>query len=89
MPWTKGSLLWVRDGREPNGTIFVLRKRLGTAVRRNRLKRRLRHATRELSVPDAGLVILAQPPAVRSSFHALKVELGHLLARLNASDHAP
>ena len=89
MPWTKGTLLWVRDGREARGTIFVLRKRLGTAVVRNRLKRRLRHATREMGVADRGLVILAQPPATRSPFPVLLDELRQLMARLQPDRAAP
>ncbi|HJP33774.1 MAG TPA: ribonuclease P protein component [Candidatus Latescibacteria bacterium] len=87
MPWTKGQLLWVRTGREPGGVVFVLRKRLGKAVLRNRLKRRLRHACRELELPaEDSLVVLAQAPAAHSSFQRLREELAHLVASLQAEE---
>jgi ribonuclease P protein component len=83
MPWTKGQLLWVRVGREPGGIILVMRKRLGKAVLRNRLKRRLRHACRELALPaEENLVVLAQQPATTSSFLRLRDELKCLVDRL-------
>ena len=83
MPWTKGQLLWVRAGREPGGVIFVLRKRLGKAVLRNRLKRRLRHVCRELDLPaEHSLVVLAQQPAGCSSFRRLRAEMMELLDAL-------
>ena len=87
MPWTKGQLLWVRPGREPGSVIFVLRKRLGNAVRRNRLKRRLRHVCRELKLPaQEGLIVLAQPSATTSSFRRLRDELTGLVACLRVGD---
>ncbi len=87
MSWTKGQLLWVRAGREPGGVIFVLRKRLGKAVRRNRLKRRLRHVCRELKLPvQESLIVLAQPSATTSSFRRLRDELTGLVACLRVGD---
>jgi ribonuclease P protein component len=84
MPWTKGQLLWVRAGREPGGVIFVLRKRLGKAVLRNRLKRRLRHACHELDLPaEKSIVVLAQQQAACSSFRRLREELGRLLVGMD------
>jgi ribonuclease P protein component len=87
MPWTKGRLLWVRAGREPGGAIFVLRKRLGKAVDRNRLKRRLRHACRDLNSLqglDQGrsLIVLPQPAAMLCSFDSLRQELTDLLSQV-------
>ena len=85
-PWTKGERLWVRSGREP-GLIFVVRKRLGNAVRRNRIKRRLRHVCRLLHLAaDDCLVVLVQPPATISSFQGLRDELTRLVAELHADD---
>jgi ribonuclease P protein component len=90
MPWTKGQLLWVRAGREPGGVIFVLRRRLGKAVLRNRLKRRLRHVCRELNLPaQHSLIVLAQPPATTSSFQRLREELRGLVADLRVDDRTP
>ena len=83
MPWSKGSLLWVRRGRMPSGTVFVLRKSLGTAALRNRLRRRLRHICRDLQSRTAeGLVVLARPAAAESSFTALHAELAGLVKTL-------
>ena len=90
MPWTKGQLLWVRSGREPLDVIFVLRKRLGKAVLRNRLKRRLRHVFRELDLPAQGcLIVLPQPAATCSSFQRLREELTGLVVRLRSNDQIP
>lgn len=85
MPWSKGSLLWIRRGQTPSlGAVFVLRKSLGTAVLRNKLRRRLRHICRHLPTSAArGLVVLAQPPATQSSFTALRTELTRLLLSLD------
>ncbi|MDA0334019.1 MAG: ribonuclease P protein component [bacterium] len=86
MSWTKGQLLWVRTGREPGGVILVLRKRLGKAFLRNRLKRRLRHVCRELNLPATeSLVVLAQQQAASCSFQRLRVEMTQLLAGLGQS----
>lgn len=81
MPWSKGSLLWIRRGQTPSsGAVFVLRKSLGTSVLRNKLRRRLRHICRHLPTSASrGLVVLAQPPATQSSFCALRTELTRLL----------
>ena len=82
MPWTKGSLLWVRRAREPSGVVFVLRKSLGTAVLRNRIRRRLRHICRHLSLTSDRLVVLVLPSASNSSFSALHAELTRLVRTL-------
>ncbi|HJN29010.1 MAG TPA: ribonuclease P protein component [Candidatus Latescibacteria bacterium] len=74
----------MRDGREDDGTIFVIRKALGNAVVRNRLKRRLRHIMRDLDAPASGsIVLLARPSAVRLSFAALERQVTELLDRLH------
>ena len=82
MGWIRGPRLWVRPGREPDGLVLVMRKSLGTAVVRNRLKRRLRAAKLECSAIPGSVVILAQPPAVRSRYRDLREELAGLLQEL-------
>ena len=82
MPWTKGSLLWVRRGRAPSGLVLILRKSLGTAVLRNRIRRRLRHICRQLPNQTSDLVVLVLPPAGGSSFAALRAELIRLVQTL-------
>ena len=88
MPWTRGERLWIKPGRDP-GLVFVVRKRLGHAVCRNRLKRRLRHLCRDLGwTADDSLVVLAQPAATTSSFQDLRDELTRLVALLPSDDGA-
>lgn len=60
---------------------FITSKRLGGAVVRNRVRRRLREAVRSLPV-RAGwdVVIAARVPAARSDFHELKEAVAELLA---------
>lgn len=80
MAWIRGQRLWIRRGRESTGVIFVVRRKLGIAVKRNRLKRRLRHIFRQ--IPLEGIVILAQPPAIEARFRDLQEELYDLVSRL-------
>ena len=82
MAWTKGSLLWVRRAREPSGVVLIVRKSLGSAVRRNRIRRRLRHICRHLPLTSARLVVLVLPSASDSSFLALRAELTRLVRTL-------
>lgn len=82
MSWVRGPYLWVRRPQEESRLVLVLRRKLGTAVARNRLKRRLRHICRELPVGPAGLVVLAQPAAMEARFAALREELNRLLSGL-------
>ncbi len=56
--------------------MLAVGRRLGGAVVRNRLKRRLRHLCRELAVQ--GAVVVARPGAALASFAALRHELAHL-----------
>lgn len=84
--WLKGQYFWVRIGREGDqGFIFVVRRGLGTAVKRNRLKRRLRVVCREINTPVKPLVVLALPPSIDLSFQALQDELKVLFPRLVGS----
>ena len=82
----KGQYLWVRIGRDGDqGFILVLRRTLGSAVKRNRLKRRLRVVCREMDSPAVSLVVLALPPSINLPFHALQDELKALFPRLVGS----
>ena len=73
---------------EPGGTGprvgFVVNKAVGSAVVRNRVKRRLRHAAgaRITQLPaDALLVVRAQPPAATASYQELVADLDRCLDR--------
>lgn len=82
MDWIRGELLWVRAGREPQGAVYVVRKALGKAVVRNKMKRRLRQLYRECRPVAGSVVILVRPAAVQSSYADLGSELSDLLERL-------
>jgi ribonuclease P protein component len=66
---------------------FVVSKAVGSAVVRNKVKRRLRHLTRErlASLPgSAVLVVRAQPAAAEASYDELAADLDRSLHRLLA-----
>jgi ribonuclease P protein component len=66
---------------------FVVSKAVGAAVKRNVVKRRLRHISRERvpSLPgSAVLVVRALPPAGDASYEALSRDFDHALDRLLA-----
>ena len=83
MGWVKGEYLWIRIGqRGPAGVILVVRRKLGKAVERNRLKRRLRSICRgEQPLPDS-LVVFPQPSATKAPYRLLREELVDLVPRL-------
>ena len=82
MDWIKGTCLWIRPGKEESGVIFAVRRKLGTAVKRNRLKRRLRHICREQRSLSHSLVVFPQPQAIEAPFHQLREELNALVSKL-------
>lgn len=65
---------------------FSLGRALGPAVVRNRLRRRLRMACRELDrraeMPGGLLLIGARPPATELTYEQLRAELSSILRRL-------
>ena len=83
MGWVKGQHLWMRSGRESEGAVLVVRKKLGNAVRRNRLKRRLRSIHRQLKHhPRGSVVVLAQANATETPYNQLEAEFARLLSQL-------
>jgi len=67
---------------------FVVSKAVGTAVTRNRVKRRLRHAAaHRLDRLTSGslLVVRAQPSAAEASYQELAADLDRCLDRLLSS----
>ena len=61
---------------------FAVGKRLGGAVVRNRVKRRLREGTRLTPTKDGwDMVFIARPGAVETDYHTLKRAIEELLSR--------
>jgi len=85
--------LWVDPDAEPAPVQvgFTVSKAVGNAATRNRVKRRLRHLTREhLQSLDelpgrAALVVRALPPAADAPYSSLGADLGRTLDRVSAS----
>lgn len=80
--WARGPLLWVRRDESVGRTVLVMRRRLGNAVKRNRLKRQLRCLCSELELEGLGLVVLPQEDAVGAPYGALRSELSELARRV-------
>lgn len=85
--------LWVDPDAEPGPVQvgFTVSKAVGNAVARNRVKRRLRHLTREHlpaleGLPGrAALVVRALPPAAEASYDVLGADLGRSLSRVSGT----
>ena len=57
-------------------------KKLGNAVTRNRLKRRIRHILMELDdqlAQDVDFIVIARPPIVQMSYQEMKSSMMHVL----------
>ena len=65
------------------GVAFALGRATGTAVVRNRLRRRLRAILAESDVPPGLLLIGARAEAVELTYDQLRHTLGELLTRLD------
>ena len=85
--------LWVdpHAGPAPVQVGFTVGKAVGNAATRNRVKRRLRHLTREHlaaleELPGrAALVVRALPAAGEASYAALGADLARTLSRVSSS----
>lgn len=80
-------LLVLTVGRNESGATrfgFVVGRRIGRAVVRNRVKRRLREAVRRhLDEVPAGwdLVLVARPPIAEAQFHEIEGAVAQMLRR--------
>lgn len=83
-------LLTVRaNGLDHNRYGFVVGKRLGTAVTRNRIRRRLREAMRRLHPqlrPGYDVVVIARPPVVNAAFSSILDALKDALGQAKLKD---
>ena len=83
--------LWVDESADPMPVRvgFTVSKAVGNAATRNRVKRRLRHLTREHlqtleGLPGrAALVVRALPASAEASYAALGADLGRTLDRVS------
>ena len=65
---------------------YTVSKKVGKAVVRNRVRRRLKAATRELmdsALPGYDYVIIARPAAAERSYAELRSDLAQALSRVN------
>jgi ribonuclease P protein component len=73
------------DSARPPRVGFVVGRSIGTAVERNRVKRRLRHLVRgqlDRLPPGSMLVVRANPAAAGSSWDTLEAEFDRSLDRV-------
>ncbi|MGQ9573383.1 MAG: ribonuclease P protein component [Dehalococcoidia bacterium] len=68
---------------------FVVSKRVGKAVVRNRVKRRLREGLRSLTIQQGwDLILVARPLAARASYRELREAIANLLSRARLLNRA-
>jgi ribonuclease P protein component len=84
-------LAFLRNGLEHSRFGFVVNRRLGNAVQRNKIKRRMREVTRlQVPVVESGfdLVFIARKPICQSDYQKIEKALVGLLkkAKLLAMD---
>ena len=91
-----GFVLLVRDREDGNPAMrvgFTVTKKVGNAVVRNRMKRRLRALAREL-LPVGGIrgadhVLIGRDGGIERDHDALKAELAKALAKIARGESAP
>lgn len=78
------ALYWRPNGGEQRRVATVVGRRVGNAVRRNRVRRRLREALRRnlhLVAPGFDLVVIARGAAARATFAEIEEAIRALLVK--------
>jgi ribonuclease P protein component len=79
-------VIW-KDGPEPRRAGFAVSRQVGSAVRRNRARRRIREAYRvrqTLAPPRGDIVIVARPPALTASITVIMKDIELALGGIRA-----
>ena len=91
-----GFVLLVRDRRDADPAMrvgFTVTKKIGNAVVRNRMKRRLRALARELlptaGHPGADHVLIGRDGGVERDFALLRAELAKALGKIGRNPEGP
>lgn len=70
------------NGKELSRFGFVISRRVGKAVVRNRIKRRLREIARQNAIqPGWDIILIARSPAARSDYRVLEKSVHQLLLK--------
>jgi ribonuclease P protein component len=78
-------LSWIRDDEVPSRTAFAVGRSVGSAVIRNRVRRRLRALLAEearAGLPGGWYLVGATPAAATATFDELRTALGECLTRV-------
>jgi ribonuclease P protein component len=74
------------DAESPPRVAYAVGKNVGSAVARNRLRRRLRAVARELTLAPGAYLISAAPPAATMTFGELRDSVRAAAAAVTGED---
>ncbi|GEM89714.1 ribonuclease P protein component [Oceanithermus desulfurans] len=80
---------WLPTRRGEVRVGIVVSKKVGNAVVRNRVRRRLREILRRMHLPSADLMVVARPEAAAADFHELARDLMRALDKSGLLRHHP